>query len=763
MMIKTPFVALLGVGVSTLPLVSCHSQTTSQNQTTAATIRGTQETVAPFGQLRLIDEVDCATQTHDFTESPAGVSKVQTILGKASRVLPNVGEAKYFAYRIGKGKGLKPGAAYVLAVEFPEDTSRSMFIVNRGAEMVRGVRTGQALGDVLYTHTNNNNESLNIPLSGQHRTWKSLFFLHDRMHELGLQTQNAGGAGKGRTGRPEDGFWVAITQSKAINDIISAGAAVSRIRLYEVTNPDQLKMPLNLPPAGLPQRHLFWREEMADGVVLDAKPDDRGVVTPADWFEHKLRLMQFLGMNTYSKDLLEFGHNQGWDSGPNNEWFNASSQPQLWSQILDRVSKYGFNVLPYYEYTGAVGSKGLGTEKRAMPLSGAKAYTHIHWTESRNVDITDPDTLTDAKKVLDATVVRYKDKVKFVGAWFRPRPSQMAIGFADPTLARFAKEANNNQTITREQLKADKELLTRYYGWWFGKRREFLIGLRDHLRTNGITGADILFTSDASEPGRSLDGPHAIVTDDVEAWSALLQDPAFENKTKAIRYDEVVKEDKHLQALTSPRGTWGEWEWQHSDPQSDPYNYKDTEGALLTYSFNRAYNTSSSKAWDAFRTRSGLAAIMHYPLNEHSMEKSLGYIASDVEYAGPFVMLTEARAMAYGDPRYLGYLAASSFNRGFPEYVRNFNAAFLSLPALPSEVLPNASSDPEVIVRAIKTPQHGTYLAIVNVGFTDKKASITLPSNGKLTDAATGKALTAANGKLQTSLYPCQLIAVRIQ
>jgi hypothetical protein len=512
----------------------------------------------------------------------------------------------------------------------------------------------------------------------------------------------------------------------------------------------------------LPQRHLFWREEMADGVIMD-KPAERGVISPTDWFEHKARLMQFLGMNTYSKDLLEFGHNQGWDSGPTNDWFNASSQPELWENILNMMGKYKFNILPYYEYTGAVGAKGLGTEKRAMPLSGAKAYTHIHWTESRNVDLTDPDTLIDAKKVLDATVVRYKAKAKFIGAWFRPRPSQMAIGFADPTLARFATEVNAGKTITRDQLKADKALLDRYYTWWFGKRREFLIALRDHLRTNRIEDAQILFTADSSEPGRSLNGPHAIVTDDVETWDEILQLPAHKGKTQAISYDDTMRGNKQFEAITSPRGTWGEWEWQHSDPQSDPHNYRDNEGVLLTYSFNRAYTVSAAKGLEAFRTKSGLAAVMHYPLNEHSMEKSLGYIASDVEYAGPYIMLSEARAMAYGDPRFIGYLAASSFNRGFPQYVRAFNAAFLSLPALPSQVLPNASSDPNVIVRSIKTPKNGTYLAVVNVGFADKKVAITLPANAKVVDAATGKSLTVANGKLQMSLYPCELKSVHIQ
>ena len=146
-------------------------------------------------------------------------------------------------------------------------------------------------------------------------------------------------------------------------------------------------------------------------------------------------------------------------------------------------------------------------------------------------------------------------------------------------------------------------------------------------------------------------------------------------------------------------------------------------------------------------------------------EAPLGYFVSDVERAGPYCMAAEARAMANGDPRFFAYLTGNSFNRGFPEYVRDFNAAFLALPALPSVRIADAADDAEVVVRAIETEEHGVYLAVVNTGFGAKTdVGITLPKAGRVVDAATGAALDGAvrDGVLRLSMRPCQLRALRI-
>ncbi len=718
----------------------------------------------PFGELPLVDEVRCGDHAdpHPFAEQPDGASVIQTLLGRASRVLPPTGQSCFFAYRIGAGKGLQPGATYVLTLDYPEDRPRSVFVENRGCETNLGFATGAAVGDVVhgrYVHLNP--ESVQYPLSGQYETWRTLFTLHDRFPDL----QQPRGEGP-RPLLPADGFWVIISQPQGSKVLGSAGAAVSRLRLYAVPDPDRLALKLNPPSDDLPRRHLFWREEMYDGVVQSRDPAHRGVTDEIAWFEHRARLMRFLGVNTFCQDLLEFGHNQGWDSEPygGSNWVNQTPHPQRWEQILSMLRDRGFDfdVLPYYEYAGSIGQQSLGIQRRCRPLGKTGSYTHVSWSEIANADITDPETLDDLKKVLELTILRHRDKARFLGAWLRTRPSAMPMSFGDGALLRFAVEANDRRVATREDLRADGALRQRYYEWWFGKRRDFLVAVRDYLRANGLPEAVVLFTAEASEGGPPLPG-RQFVTDDPQTWQEAL---AAHDETRGFTvapFDQVVSENAHLRMVLAPPFTWGEWEWQHSVPQADPQRYRDSEGVLLTYPCNRLYTVGSPEAFEAFRTRGGLAIVHHYGLNEGEMDEKTGYFVADVERAGPYCLLAEARAVAYGDPRYIGFLASNALNRGFPQYFRAFAANFLALPALPSRVLTGAASDPEVVVREMAAGGRGTYLAVVNTGMVTKAGvAVTLPQAGRATAAATGETLAARDRRLVLDLYPGQLLAIRI-
>ncbi|QRK04831.1 hypothetical protein JQX13_32015 [Archangium violaceum] len=356
---------------------------------------------------------------------------------------------------------------------------------------------------------------------------------------------------------------------------------------------------------------------MADGVINHDAGPYLGVSNRVNWYEYKARLMKFLGMNTFSRDLLEFGHNQWWDSGPygGNTWVYQSdnlSLRSLWADTITMLERYELNVMQYYEYAGSIGSAGLGKQKRALPLTRTDAYTHISWAEGSRADLTDPDTLADFKKMLDLTVVQYATRKKFAGVWLRPRSSQMPIGFADATLARFATEANGGVGVTRAQLQADSALRQRYYDWWMLERRAFIDGVTDYLRAKNV-GNDVvtLFTSDATEPGRSHPtNGDAMIAENPAPWLAL--------GMKVMGLDRALSEDRQLNTLRLPRSTWGGWEWQHADPWSDPQNYVNDAKGAPTYTFNHAYTVGRPGALNAFRSGAGLAMVRHSALNgEH--------------------------------------------------------------------------------------------------------------------------------------------------
>lgn len=761
-----------------------------------------------WGSMKLVQEIDCAAQPPEnkslFQEFPnSGTSVVETHCGAACRVMHPIDEKPaFFAYKIGKGLGLKPGKAYVLCVWYPEDENRTIFIHNRGNEVISGLAIGNTTGDVMTgRYVNHNPESLSLPLSGKLQVWTGLFFLHDRFSDILLP--------KGTPDRklnPEDGFWVIISQMKKSLDPTSAGAAVAKIQLYEVEDESKLVAKINYPPEDLPKRYLFWREEMADNVVdmKSDKPEERirrGLDNPLDWYEFKLKWSRALGINAFCKDLLEFGYNQGWNSDKygGNAWIYQPHYNKLWDNMVALCAEYGFPILPYYEYSGSVGGdaqKSLGPQKRAQRLdpSKNKNYTHIWWCERHNVDLTDPATLEDFEKVLDCTIFQYKDGVKtrtgktvrpeFLGVWLRTRPASNPISFSDSCLIKFAKEKNGRYLVEREDLIKDKQLLEKYYQWWFGKRAEYLESVAKLLQEKYDPKAFVLYTTDSSEPGRGLETRAVlpdmkdpwkcrgfVVTDNKPLWDKILADPAYADKAmRAVTVDDVLAQHAHEKSLKLWLLDWGNWEVGHANPPYDPETIKKSPDVMYSYTLNRLY--SADPAMEEFRTGAGLTCVRHFPLNENEMETKqgdkmespVGYFISDVERFGAFSVLPEVAAVAKGDPTRLGYLTGSTFQHGFPQYVRAFNQAYLALPALPSVLIQQEKYGKEW-VRKIEASQNRVWYAVCNLAYTDQSVQIDdLPQGKTLIDCVTGNRISIPrSGTVKIPFGPMSLRSFRLE
>jgi len=723
----------------------------------------------PFGKLPLVDEVICGDpqDPHPFRESAARASRIEKIMGQRARVVTPARKPGYFAYKIGAGRELVARHAYLLQIDYPEDEPRTLFVVNRGAETAHGIHTGATLGDALWTGDNGTAESLSrIPLAKSWRSTRTLFFLQDHTADLVLDSRVPR-----RPLTPADGFWVAILHPARTDEPLSHGAAAARIRLFDAPDITSLSQDIRYPPEGLPRRHLVLHGEPGEPAV-DGLPEP-GMDNMEAWFESQAQQLRFLGVNTWCMTLLASGRNAGWEA-ENDEWFAPAADPLRWEKQLQMVERYGLEVLPYFEYGGSL-SLNAAAPVRTLRRPAGKPYTNVAGGEPFHLDATDPRSLEDVRALLDHTIVRYKDQVRFVGAWFRTRVAQMPVSFSDAALMRFATEANGGSAVTRQQVAADPGLRARYGEWWLGQRRAFFAGVRDYLRQKVGAGQRTLFTPWAMAGGPSLPGrPGLVVTDDPGPWADGALDNGRGSTGRIARLATVVQEGRYAKAASAWRPGVGEFEWTYALPRADSERWGGQPGLSLTYPFNHQYSVDDPAAFADFQGSEGVAAIRFQPRNDGIDGGMLGGIAADTERAGPFCLLEEAHAVANGDPVLLGSLAVGAGVRAFPEYVRRFNAAYLALPALSSSPLADACDDREVVVRVIRTEGKGTWLAVVNTGLVAKPgAVIRLPEGGPVLDAATGADLAALTGStgegghkvvtLRLPLDPCELRAVLVQ
>jgi hypothetical protein len=738
-----------------------------------------------LGKVRLVQSIDLAsTDTLSmFRQFPDGATRIERMRDTQCRVID--GDAKlgsYFAVRVGRWMGLHPGAMYGLEIDYDDSASTSFFVLNHGNETALGIATGNSVGDALLPkYVRNNAESLSYPNANAMQTWTHFFVLHDATPSLGFP--------RGQGPRPvpaEEGFDVVIGRFSSQQEPMAGPVAIAAIRLWQVIAPIAAKT--DSLPDSLPKRRLFWREEMADGVMESPSEVERGVKDRLDWYRAKVAQMRFLGFNTYARDLLEFGHCQHWDPTPEGGqsfYTSSSAHEGLWEQIVALMGQEGFDVLPYFEYAGSRGSEGLGIERRAKPLLRDDAYTHIGWAEDANVDITDPVTIEDFERLLKCTVYPFRKQCRFAGVWLRPR-WQMPMSFSDATRARFAKETNRT-TPSKQQLQQDAKLLAQYEAWWFAKRRDFMEAIADRLQQSGIDHPLVLLTPDASEPGPNFPMfEPTVVTDDVARWRKeweklqhLVDAPQRQQPLQVLSRDQVLQEHRYGEAVRTAPLNWGQWDVSHGNPAADPENYSQAMHAQLTLSIHRAYSADDPSLFDAFRTPSGLAVVHHYPLNEHMMfdeqdKPTLQYFICDFERAGAACIYPEVLAMANGDPTSIGDLHGGNMGRGFPDIVRRFNENFLALPALPSKVVPDACGAPEVVVRAIDTGKEGVFAAIIHTGWQSKPSveinvdliasSLGLaPSVNDVRDAVTGQRHPVQGRSITIDLPAISLTSIRIR
>ena len=715
-----------------------------------------------YGSVTLVDEIDCASDTaHRFREYPSGRSYVTNILGRATRVMHHdANTCVYVSWRVGEGKGIVPNDPYVLVVDYPDDAPRSVTLFNFGNATRHGYHTGWTAGDSWSPpYVTQSLESWPVPHSGKTKQLVQVMLPFEKSKQYNGSSD--------RIPMDTDGFDINFGLIKKGEAPDSVGLAVSAIRLYKIDSYDVARPSIPYPAEGLPRRIVTSREEMGDGDLFAGY---------AHAYKGRAKLIRLLGMNTCSKDLLEFGYMQNFRS--DYRWGSAAN---YWDEIVDDLAEEDVDIFPFYEYHGSRGSGGIGYMDSLKPwtLNSAKntAWKYLFSNQSYvyncMVDLTNDEAIWDLQKLYQATIEPYLGKANFRGMWIRNRGG-MPMGFNDHAIARFNEETGRTAegtAVTRAQIYNNgnyygTDLYNEYRTWWYEKRRNVFSRLQGMIGGIG-SDAKVYYSNTIEEPGEfwvNWSNPRTVLLggDDDQKFEGK----NFNEFTGAGWRTSVgwTAGDYWPQALNADCPTWGNYEVNHSAPADDPHNYTNLANVALCYPFNCVWTVAAGEGDKRYRNASGdLPFVRHYSLNENdfynaSGSEICGYYTCDWDHAGRAVMLAELYAMAYNDPTMLAYLFTANLVRNDSTYVREFNLNYLSLPAVKSEVLAGGGWPSTLTVRRWATDK-GTYWAVINCDVREWSGTVDFKTSGKqIWETVSGVSHALSGGKAAISLEPFQML-----
>ena len=670
----------------------------------------------PYGALRLVDEIDAADalehDPHPYMQNPFSAGKAATpgghiavavheILGRKARVADEPG---WFAYRLGRG-GLRAGQTYLLRIEYPEDVPRYAAVqVQTGRDQVGvGWRNGVSPGDPYD----------NYPLSGR---WQWF----DTIIVAGATTSGSQGA---YSAAGEAGFWLYFLNK--VNPgkyfpMYAGGPAIGRIRLYEIDATQHA--PHITAPEGLPARSLLfdWEREPdqdIDGVCHYARLMGYSAVAPTilKWGT-SLWAPPLAGYEAANVDHRGYSLGRRAGEAPGAP-AAVSDLPTAHEQYLRLTAENHLRYLPRIEYGG---SSLLPEAAWAIDPQGgfAKPNRFAQWS----ANLLREETYDDFKRVLDHLLKPYPD-APLAGILWRIRSERMQISYGSEDLARFftdtgrAPPALHRKELAR--LVASGELAEAYRAWWFAKRAQFHVRIRDLLRSYRPDLELYYYNWDIDKWGLGI---YDQTTAKYFTDAGLAGDGnALQTYQRNLALIAGFTGDDFVRLVRT--GTVNAYLSGHADQALEMEPYRTLDGIHVFCPSNYVYSSNSPQYLEYFRTGSGVAVSNTISYDENGYKRlHPGFECNMViGGGGDFSMANELLAWFHADARVLTY-TAYTFARGFADAHRRFAQAFLALPAVPGTVLP--SSDADVCIRSYAD---GRYVGVANRAAVAKTITVHLP------------------------------------
>ena len=716
-----------------------------------------QHDVTPFGNLLLVDKIDCSTpitsEPHPYlqgglepyqaasghTPGPVASVVVSTILGQKARHV----DYGFFAYRVGAG-GLTPGKQYLLTVTYPEDIPRYVELE---------VQAGQGYFDVGWKNGLAGNIYDPWPLSGAWQTFYQVF-------TLGTQTTGTGGA---EAGDARNGVWVyflgVVNGASAINQFwgnYSGGPAIGEIKLYEIDS--VANAPSITFPASLPRRLLTFDWERAPAQPPQdlcgyAKLMGYNAISPlvgAKW-----------GTNHYGEPLA--GYNTCGEDPQNWPTFvpyvrgsgipPATSfplTPSFHKQFLDATAAAGLDYYPRFEYGGSydlpsaafsINAAGVPSKPDRYAARGPVTANLLH-----------PAVVAEMVALFDNMVKPYVGFHNFKGLLWRQRKDTMPISYGASDIAMFTADTGNAPPpgLTAAKLAAwasTGAVQPLYATWWHQKRAEFHYSIFNLLKSYRSDIILMYYNWDTDKFGilkpdqNDYLGGYLILEQHGASYYFSTDQTARLSFTPTD-YTTALHDGNFAPSnlgVTRPDALWPDYGIR-------PELY--TKPGVKVFCPLNSNCYASQQYIQYFQTAEGVAvshAVAYDEIGARGINpKYEGTMV--IPGGGAFSMTLEVLSWAYCDVNTLTY-TTYTFGRGFADYHRAFAQAFLALPAISGTVVNGTASN--IVVRTyVSGPS--TYIGVAYTGLTSQTLNLNIagswPPVVAITNLVTNLVAIAAGG-----------------
>jgi len=402
---------------------------------------------------------------------------------------------------------------------------------------------------------------------------------------------------------------------------------------------------------------------------------------------------------------------------------DSNKRHDYWAEYLKWSKQLKLNVFPRMEYGG---SDDLPEKAHGIKSDGEPAMPYVRPSTAKSlsdsVDVTFPETLADAKKLISEGILNIKEEYKDIlkQLIIRRRANFLSTSYSENAINLFEKETKTKlkgDSLKQKRLDIIASFQPKYRKWYQCKLMDFIEKLHATYEEILETDTGPLIYYHWCRSGMPFEN---VYFETLRNWNTKMKN------IRKLPFEGFPLPNINEDVLTNAVSEWTVTE----------------EGLFLDIASSNSilcevpvYGklASNSGTYLNMFERDGKLAVkiapeIHSTTRIYLKPKSRSYYAGETFYhPRQYMMYEPVSVMSVANPTYLSFEQANPVCFPFAEYARRFFMNFLSLPDIPMKEVPQNSQANGLIVK-MGVLNSKTYVAIINKSFLPAKdAKISLP------------------------------------